>query len=227
MWLWCPRRPALWVSLGPRGSMAVVPSCGRPMLVGRPSRRTAWPTPFRMPGIGALFTRPRVTGCSITIPARWLWLVVPRPIAIASRWFAGSNGPAPLPTALPADASGPPRPACSTGPHISSGFTGLGSCAWIPMLAARAPLTTAAVVAPRVPLTLGLRPTRLTRLLRRIPHPSVGEPLQDDIGVGATELLHCRQQIRLLLRTKRGRRVVDENGPVCKAWRHGGLSVAQ
>jgi len=89
----------------------------------------------------------------------------------------------------------------------------------------RAPRSGVAMFTARAPVlpswcSEGGPPPCGSRVFRRIPQPSVGEPLHHDVGVGATQLVERRQQVVGLRGAKRRRAVVDEEGPVRKARRH-------
>ena len=56
---------------------------------------------------------------------------------------------------------------------------------------------------------------------RRFPEPAAREPFENDVLVGAAELMKRRQEIILRLRPERGRLLIDQDRPVNVAGRHG------
>lgn len=101
--------------------------------------------------------------------------------------------------------------------------------------AARLLLAVAALLAsvragPRVAMVATRSPIFAPRLIRRsamkaggirrVPQPTVREPLQLDVLVRVAQLPQRRQQIVAPVGTEGRRRLVDEDRPVREAWRH-------
>jgi hypothetical protein len=82
------------------------------------------------------------------------------------------------------------------------------------MLATRPPLATARF--PRRPW----RPARRLCRLWRVPQAAAGVPLHRDVGVFPLQLVERGQQLVAFAGAKRGRSVVDEDGPVGVARGH-------
>ena len=82
------------------------------------------------------------------------------------------------------------------------------------MGAARTPVAIAKLIRG-----FGLPPGRLLGFAR-LPQAPAREPLQGDDGVLARQLIERRQELVSFEGPKRGRLVVDEDGPVGKTWRH-------